>query len=104
MSTAIVAPPQTEMTWVFDSPEGRDYAPPGYQCTDIRTGNIYAKTTDVTLNTGWKQIQVGTSSDLVKVTNADPVADPGLPVQIVFNKVDGNLWIWDGTQWWPLIA
>lgn len=53
MNTQDQVPVQSILSWVDGSPQGRDYAPPGYVEIDRVTGNWWRKTTRQELNTGW---------------------------------------------------
>lgn len=48
-------PFQTEIKRISATPEGVIYAPAGWQVVTV-AGQLYIKTTDETLNTGWEVV------------------------------------------------
>lgn len=53
MNTHDQIPLESILSWVDGSPQGRDYAPPGYVEIDRITSNWWLKTTTKEYNTGW---------------------------------------------------
>lgn len=84
------APIQTELFWVFGPPEGRDYAKAGSVEVDVTTGIWWWKSTNETLNTGWRQFATGGGggggSQINYVywldTGPTPPSPPPLPTEV----------------------
>lgn len=98
-------PVQTALNWVDGTPEGRDYAPPGYVVIEKTFGTWYRKTTSIESNTGWEAFSssAGGSNFFTNLSLAggSPPIDGSVLTQGVWD-LDTNVKFYNAA--WPVTA